>query len=166
MSSKLEKATNVAIIFTCVVFSTFVVLDRRPENRAATATYAPGDRIGELAGLDLTRSQTTVLLAVKSTCQFCTENMSLYRQLVAQRNPERTRIIGLTPESVETATEYFRRHGVEVDDVLSINPGDLRIRATPTILLVSRSGEVLATAVGQVEGDRQEELVERFLSPS
>lgn len=169
MSSKLEKATNVAIIITCIVFSSFVILDRRTRTRHLSRpdlALGPGDRLGEIAGLDLDRSETTVLLAVKSTCKFCTESMPFYRDLVRRRDPQRTRIVGLTPESSEAGSEYFRRYGVVVDEVLSIAPGDLRIRATPTMILVSRSGEVLAAAVGKVEMEKQAELMARFLSLS
>lgn len=91
--------------------------------------------------------------------------MPFYRRLSARRDPERTRILVLTPESESAAEAYIDQHGVAIDGALAIRSGELKIQSTPTLLRVSRSGEVQRAIDGRIPDREAQAILDGLAAP-
>jgi hypothetical protein len=159
----LERVTNVAILAACVAL---VVAAIRP-GLAARAPGPPpgpvvGDRLEGIDGLELAGHEQTLLVAVSSRCRYCTESMPLYRQLLDWRQEERTQVVVASAESAAVTAAYLAEHGVEPDRILEVAAGEIGT-ATPTLLDVSRSGEVRVVIVGRLPDAEAADVAARLL---
>ena len=103
----------------------------------------------------------SLVLWIDSRCRYCTENMPLYREIAAiSGTTDRSlRVVAAGIEPVATLSKYVADHGVAVDHISSIEPGKLRVRGTPTLILVNRAGIVEQVWGGYVQPERQRDLV-------
>lgn len=162
----LERATNVAILVTCAVLVAVVVrggLAARPPDLPPGP--AAGDRLEGIDGLELASREQTLLLVVSSQCRYCTESMPFYRQLLERRRKEQTQVLVASTESAAVTAAYLAGHGVQADRILEVDPGELGATPTPTLLELSRSGEILEVIVGRVPDGQVAEVATRLLSP-
>jgi thioredoxin-related protein len=150
MSSRLEKATNVAVILAASVFIGTTLYRLVPERRNAPA---PGAEIGaplDLKGVPFSQTKSTLLLVLRSTCVFCTASMPLYREIMSERSPATLRMIAVGAEPTETMRGYLKQHGVTVDDVFTTHGNPLSIIGTPTLLLVDKNGILRHQWIGRL----------------
>lgn len=129
----------------------------RPPAPAIGGGYSIGDRLPGLDGREFQDSRRTLILYLASTCRFCTESMEFYKKLSVQRGQVRLVAMGFEPES--KLSDYVLTHGVKPDRVISVNPGQLKFRGTPTILLIDQTGVVLNTWRGRLDPRREEEVL-------
>lgn len=161
----LERVTNVAILVTCAVLVTVVIrggLTARPSDLPLGP--AAGDRLAAIDGLVLAAHDHTLLLVLSSQCRFCTESMPFYRRLLDRREA-RTQVVVASTESVAVTAAYLASHDVEVDRILEVAPDEIGTTATPTLLELSRSGEILEVMVGRVPDAQVTAVTTRLLSP-
>ncbi len=109
-----------------------------------------GDPLPGLAGLDPRAAERTVVLALNSRCRFCTESMPVYRELVRGREPGRVRVVAHSAEPEAQFRAYLAAQSLAVDVVLGPDSGRLPVHATPTALVVDRSGIVERIVTGRL----------------
>lgn len=156
----IEVIANVAII--CVAISLGVVLISRTVRSyrgtvsESVDTAQVKDQRIQLTGVDWSKNEQTLVMAISSTCHFCTESAAFYRDIRA-----RTRIhtIAVLPQSVDEGTNYLSRLGVQVDQVLQAPLGSIDVSGTPTLLLVSRDGTVIRRWRGKLPADSEKEVL-------
>ena len=108
-------------------------------------------------GVDWTKKRKTLVLAISSTCHFCTESAPFYRQLAEAH--ENTQLIAVLPQPVTEGRRYVNGLGLEVDDVLQVPLNSINVSGTPTLLLVNRDGDVMGTWVGRLPADQEAEVL-------
>jgi hypothetical protein len=162
MKIRLETLANVTILVTGVVVTTLVVsrlvAERQAADRPTVQQYKVGDRVtASEFPVDLSRSPQTLLLVLNSNCHFCTESTPFYRDLVAARGPgtQVTRVVVVGVENVETLQGYLARQQIAVDEVRSIRLTQVKIRGTPTLLLLDRSGSVKGVWPGYLTDEQR-----------
>jgi hypothetical protein len=64
--------------------------------------------------------------------------------------------------SNEEATQYLSEIDVAVDDILNLSLADIKVTATPTLLLVDSSGKVKEVWVGKLNPAREKEVIDRL----
>jgi peroxiredoxin len=174
----LDAAANIAIIVICVFFATMlgvVYWGTPPSGVNANANaaslpkpprYAVGDVLSEFPDLKLGTAEQTLVLVFRSTCRFCTDSMPFYKKLAEEAAGTRgaTRLVGITTDTAETAQEYLRQHRLQLSTVVSTTPGMLRVRGTPTLLLVDRAGAIKHIWNGQLPGGAETDVLSA-LSP-
>ena len=70
----------------------------------------------------------------------------------------RRRLLQFAPAAVASAlARYLRLHGLTVDQIVSV--AQSRVRGTPTLLLVDRSGVIEAVWLGKVSRDVEQEII-------
>ena len=164
MIKKLVVIANVTVIMTSVVVCT--VLVRRyfsTSNHAVTANAAPistngnpsrkrsiepGTKIS-LTGLDWSKSSRTLLLALSTTCHFCTESSPFYQRLQQQKRND-VRLVALFPQPPGDSQAYLKKLGVIVDDVVQSPLSAVGASGTPTLILVDSHGAVVDSWVGKL----------------
>lgn len=169
MVRRIEILANLAFLLLCTVGivlgvqamsrPTPVVANGPPTPaRSAPPLYQSGERI-TIDGVDFTAAPKTLLLVVRSTCRYCTDSMPFYKTLAsAPTSGRRARIVALTPEAVEVGAEYFDSFGVKLDGVVSTPLTALKVRGTPTAILVSSTGVVEKVWQGRVDSKTELEV--------
>lgn len=136
-------------------------------NRQVTSpSYNEGQAFPQIPGLTTTRDKPTLLLFVKSTCKYCTESLPFYARIIqGQRAGWAVEIAAVTQEPAEQCRAYLVSGGLAIDKVLTVAGTDVRLRGTPTLVLLSPKGTVIKIWEGKLSPDREEEVV-RLLARS
>ena len=134
MIKKVEALANLAVIITSVVVCTVLVkhfLLPSSKQVAVAATTAslsevatssrkrsiePGTKIS-LSGIDWSRSERTLLLALSTTCHFCSESAPFYQKLEQQKR-DGVRLVALFPQPLLDSRTYLDNLGLKVDEVV------------------------------------------------
>jgi hypothetical protein len=129
---------------------------RASRARAAVTAYEVGDSL-PASSLYHFDAQATLVLWVRSSCRFCTDSMEFYRRIVDRQRT--VKVIAMGTEDRETLKAYFGRHGVVVDEVISVSPGSLRLFSTPMLLGVTRGGRIDHLWRGRLSSDREADVL-------
>ena len=174
MIKKLEVLANIAVIVTSIIVCT--VLVRRyvlPPSKGATVAVsaAPasdsrglsstrsierGTKI-VLPAIDWTKSDRTLLLALSTTCHFCSESAPFYQKL-RQEKQDNVRLVALFPQAVQESRAYLDKLGVQVDDITQAPLSAVGASGTPTLLLLDNQGAVTESWVGKLSDKAAEEV--------
>ncbi len=76
--------------------------------------------------------------------------MPFYRRVSDAAKLAGTRIIGVAADDVETNRANLEKNGVRVDAVVSLSNNGIRLRATPSLVLVNRDGAVVNSWLGKL----------------
>jgi hypothetical protein len=173
MARKLEILANVGFLTVCVLLAG--VLGRQllwpsapalagpapPVNaiRPAQVLSQPGDRL-TLENVDFSKAEKTLLLVIRSTCKYCTDSMPFYRALAGQRpSVPKLRIVAVSPDDVPISLKYLGLYRVQLDDVVKVPLSALKVRGTPTAILVDRASTIRQIWPGVMDEVRQKDLL-------
>ena len=159
LSKKIECAANLAIILVSCVLATVLfknyLLVRPSEQIGKGQSESQLVNAPTVSSLDIEWNQNrqTLILAISSSCHFCTESAPFYRKL-AQNNRD-THLVAVFPQSVGEGREYLEKLGVSVDEVRQLSLDQLGVHSTPSLLLVDDSGVVKNFWVGRLPPDQE-----------
>lgn len=108
--------------------------------------------------IDWKQNKQTLILAISSSCHFCTESAPFYKKLA--QNKGDTRLVALLPQPVEEGREYLERLGVSVDEVRQSSLDQIGVHGTPSLLLVDASGVVKNFWVGRLPPDQESTVLD------
>lgn len=165
MARRLETLTNVAIVTVSLLASVTLVknlLSHRPQG-AASPHVAVGNQV-TVPGLDWRAAGSTLVLALRPDCHFCSDSAPFYRRLAAAVSDRPIQLTALFPESVETGADYLQSLGVEVTNVRRGSFESLRIPGTPTLMLVDAEGVVRNVWLGKLPVDTEREVLDAVLA--
>lgn len=132
----------------------------------APAPVPPALKVGDVlpsAGqFNPARSGATLVLVLSTECQFCTDSMPFYSQLMQMQVVKNGRLhVSVASLQAEDAMRgHLDGHGVKVPTVVRIVDTALRISATPTLFLVSADGRIASIWNGRLRRDQEKELQE------
>lgn len=91
--------------------------------------------------------------------------MPFYSRLadLAKRHPN-VRLVVATSLDKEIGTAYVRKHGLTVNDVVTINPSLVGLQGTPTLLLLNDRAVVSKVWVGKLPVEKESEVQTALLS--
>jgi thiol-disulfide isomerase/thioredoxin len=179
-AKSVEIATNLSIILVALIGATVLVrnyLLRPPATIIAgpppTTRNAPAGReqpTGPAQGTQLSvpgiawsDSEETVVLALSDKCKYCTESAPFYKQLAAETAKRNgVRVIAVFPQDPNAGKKYLDDLGVSVGDVKQATLDSIGVRATPTLVIVDKSGTVKQSWVGLLKGGRETEVLNRI----
>jgi len=157
---KLEAVTNVAVIIVAILSAVSLTKYLRSENTGRRAE--PGITVGEsipLQGIDWRTSNGTLIMALATTCHFCTDSAPFYRRLTTELSSRGVRTIAVLPQIPADANEYLAKLDVHVTDVRQESFRDLNVRGTPTLIFVDPTGVVRRVWVGRLGPQEEERLM-------
>jgi thioredoxin-related protein len=168
LHKRIELIANIAIIVVAILLGGVLfnryLLSASPKAEAVERTpIKPGMKLS-LSGVDWARGDKTLLLVLSTNCRYCAESVSFYQQL-AQQKTERNdvRLIAILPQSADEAQKYLNEHGITVDEVRQAAPGAAYAKATPTLIMVDRTGSVIESWVGKLPPEKEAEVLSHFL---
>lgn len=157
MQRVLDVTINVAVLVLAGV-AVWTTFGRSGEplapqgERALPPVIAPGEFAGTLPGLDYSAASKTLVVVVRSDCSYCIESGDFYRTILNERHTVRSdvQIVVAAPSTDSGADDYVRTHGLNGVSLIRLTPGVLKVRATPTLLLIGSDGVVQSVWEGRL----------------
>ena len=165
----LEMLANVAIIVAAVLFSAVLIksyLRSSPESKLQATTSAVTEKLlqkGDVVSVvdvDWSRNGRTLLLALSTTCRFCSESAPFYQKISKDHGD--TRLVAVFPQVNAEGERYLEKLGVKVDEVKQVSFTELGITGTPTLLLIDKTGKVTNLWEGALPPERESEVLGRL----
>lgn len=169
--TKLDTAANIAIIVVCAMAAVALSLTIRdrlfpPRPPGAPPQVEKGERYDQLKNVVPAGSERALVVAVSPQCHFCNESLPFYKQLIDERNQKNSpvKFVAAVPTEQLKAEESqkFASAGVQVDNMVNIDFGSIKVPGTPTMLLVDKQGKVLDVWVGKLDEGGQKEVLQRL----
>jgi thiol-disulfide isomerase/thioredoxin len=172
---KIEVLANVAVVITSVVLcsvlirkyvfsptkqeaSVEAVQSKSPASSASRGQSIQAGTKISLPGIDWSKSTRTVVLALSTTCHFCSESAPFYQKL-QQQKPNSVRLVAVFPQSVENSRTYLNKLGVSVSDVVQSSLSSVGVSGTPTLLLIDNEGSVTDSWVGRLSDSEAAKVI-------
>jgi hypothetical protein len=156
---RLDTIANLCVVVTCLLLSVAIgrryIWDYGGSEGAPSTGYKRGEMLTTLEGVHFGTQPRTLVLFLSSKCKYCTESMPFYTKLAAARPSRRFQLVVAGSETQATLFQYLDGHGVAVDKVVTVSPQLVKVRATPTIVLVDGSGRVQAQWNWSPKGSRK-----------
>ena len=154
----LEVSANLGIVIVAlIIVGNFVASKWRTKRDADT--IKTGSQVS-LSGVKWDDGSTLVL-ALQRGCRYCDESAPFYRRLWQQRSGTEPRMIAVVPGDKAEVGKYLEDLGVVVDGIVNASLADIHVSATPTLVLVDRSGRVSNVWVGKLDSNRENEVIQR-----
>jgi Thioredoxin-like domain len=172
VAKMIEMIANVAIIVSAVLFSGVLIksylgpTNTEPRDPAAnppppiTEKILQKGDVLQVSNLNLPKSGRTLLLALSTTCRFCTESAPFYQKI--SNNDDDTRLVAVFPQSKRDGEQYLQQLGVKVDEVRQVSFTQLGITGTPTLVLVDADDKVTNKWEGALSPERESEVLNRL----
>ncbi len=124
----------------------------------ARMALSVGERF-PLADIPFAKRKRTILLAIAPVCRFSVAEMAFHEALqrAAARNGFDTYL--LVPDFVPART-FAMLHGLDPAHVRTVNYRALGIPATPTLIIVGRTGRIVQQWIGAISPHLQRRLLE------
>ncbi|HJP92914.1 MAG TPA: hypothetical protein VJ875_13230 [Pyrinomonadaceae bacterium] len=158
----LEVSANLGIVIVAlIVVGNFVASKWGTKREIDTLTT--GSKVS-LSGVKW-EDGTTLVLALQRGCRFCEESAPFYRRLWQQRSGSEPRMIAVVPGEKAQVGKYLNELGVVVDGIVNASLADIHVSATPTLVLVDRSGRVSNVWVGKLDSNTENDVIQRAFNP-
>ena len=166
---KIELAADIAIVgvsvLLCIVLvKNHLLRDTTVNVKTDHPISSSGTKIGEridLPEVDWQKNRQTLLLALSTTCHFCSESTPFYQQLAKERNGE-THIIAVFPQAVNEGKEYLNEKNVFVDDIKQADLNSIGVNATPTVILTDDKGIARGVWIGKLPNSEETKVINRM----
>ncbi len=159
MAKKIETLANVAIILVACVLC-FVVIHRyyfSAPNQVKSVEL--GSKL-VAPGVDWAAAERTLVVAISTTCHYCSESAGFYQRLAAQsKQAKNVHLMAVLPQGTAEAREHLTKEGVEIADVRQMPLAQIHVLGTPTLILVDRAGTVKSVWVGKLPHNTEDEVV-------
>jgi hypothetical protein len=157
---KLETLINVAIVLVAVAVGAVLV---KPYLLKGSGQSPSGPEVGskiELAGVDLSSEERTLVLVLQKGCHFCTESAPFYQRLAreAAARGGRVKLVAVMPNDAEEARRYLSDLDVPVELLAQARLSPLQVSGTPTLIMLNR-GTVSDVWVGALPPEREAEVL-------
>jgi hypothetical protein len=149
-------ATSIGLALVLVATIGYIAWPRVAEalglKPAAPAAYAAGETV-DVPSSWYASADTTLIVFARASCAACEKAQPFLAQLVGRVHGRGAAVMAHPPGADDDDRQFARSLGVSDDRVMVIGEG-LKVRATPTILLVNRQGRILGAweGVGKADG--------------
>lgn len=163
----LENIANIAVIAAAATFIT-LSFQGYLRWRVPNSSVGPGSQqvaeqlVGKrlpLAELKTGGSEGVIVLVLAAQCRFCQDSAAFYRRLSSTRRQGHYALVAVFSDS-EDGSRFLNEHHIEVDQLIAATPRAIGASATPTVLVLGRSGEVHAAWVGRLSAEDERSVVD------
>jgi thioredoxin-related protein len=163
----LQLSANIAVIALCILVGWLAVgkgatTGGTGEPPRMPPVYRTGDAIDVLPGVDLAAASRTLVMVLREDCHYCQESLQFYQRLSqarAKRPVKDLRIIVASTDARDALAEYLKSKQVDVDQVVTVAAGLLKVPGTPSLLLVDPTGKILNFWRGKLPAQQEEEAL-------
>ncbi len=138
------------------------ILENRfwPRNaRQGEPTNIVGTRLA-VKGVDWRAADVNIVLFIRKDCHFCKASMPFYRRLARLRSEIRSTVslTALTNDSAADLRTLLTEESVAVEGIYP-PPANVGLAGTPTLLFVDKTGTIRRTFMGQLDSDREAQVI-------
>jgi thiol-disulfide isomerase/thioredoxin len=160
VAKKIELVANVGIVIVALLVGTLFVRNYLGQG-SKPQPIAVGSKF-KLKDVNWKANGKTIVLALSTTCHFCTESAPFYRELVKKAEAHNVRTIAVFPQSPTEATTYLTAEEVKVGSIQQSLLPDIQVSGTPTVLLIDENGQVKAVWIGKLPAEREKDLLDKL----
>lgn len=161
----LERVSQVVFIVMCIVVTGVAVQRLTMASSGPTASrVAPipeGTRLRIHDDLRPGTARASLVLALSTSCQFCTESMGFYRRLAELDvvRDGRLRLSVVSAQAPDKMREYLASHRLAISPVVLLRESGVSVQGTPMLVLLHGDGVVSKSWVGQLMDDEEEDVI-------
>ena len=162
----LERVSQVVFIVMCVVVTAVAVQRLTMASSGPPVSRVPpiaeGTRLPLHVDLRPGTARASLVLALSTNCQFCTESMGFYRQLGALDavRDGRLRLSVVSAQAPDKMREYLASHRLDISRIVLLRESGVSVQGTPMLVLVRGDGIVSRSWVGQLLGDEEKDVID------
>lgn len=170
VSKKIELIANLAIIVVACLLGTVLVKNYLVTKRTEQANKSESQPVQSQSqsqpvnsptvsslDIDWKQNRQTLILAISSSCHFCTESAPFYRKLAQSKSD--TRLVALLPQPVEDGRKYLEKLGVSIDEVRQSGLDKIGVHGTPTLMLIDNAGVVKGFWLGKLSSEEEAKVL-------
>jgi hypothetical protein len=162
MQRKLDVFANLAILVVAGLLS-YVLITRYISSNKTPHWLAVGEKLS-LEGAPTSKGERTLVLALQRGCHFCAESAPFYRQLVTDATEDSgVHLVAALPQASAEGAAYIHELGIAITDVRQASLQQLRMRGTPTLILLGSDGVVQKLWVGKLPAEKEQEVFRSIL---
>lgn len=151
---------NAAIVLLCLILCIEAASSFHKSPNGRHDQQNVGER---LDWLNIRKEKRIVLVALQAGCPFCAQSAPFYKRLIASAHDRKDmEVVAIMPSSPRDSEAYLKNKEMPFSNVLQEPLGHLRIKGTPTLLLVDANGIVLHSWVGLLNDDAQREVLDEI----
>ena len=159
---RVELLANIAIILVAILIVGVLV-----QRYFFTPTVKPPPTIAigskvSLPAVDWAANRKTLVLALQTSCHFCTESAPFYQHLVQAAAAKDVKLVAVLPQPPNEGHDYLNKLSVPISDVRQATLSSLSVAGTPTLIMVNEKGEVAGVWVGKLPSDKETELLAKL----
>jgi len=163
-----ELIANIAIIAVALLLGVAIVkryfLATPDADKAASGfkEISAGENV-QLPDIDWAKNGQTLVLVLSKNCRFCSESAPFYQKLVREVvKPGGTQLVAVFPHDLSEGKSYLEEIGVSVSEIKQASFNSMRVRGTPTLLLVNNDGVVVGVWLGKLQPEMETEVLNRL----
>jgi thioredoxin-related protein len=168
MKSKIESAANIIVILFAVIVGSVFLKDRLSTLPPESNVVKAGDKLANLDGWDWSAHDQTLVLVLRKGCHFCEDSAPFYQRLNSQQQQggSNSRIVAVFPDTNDAVKEVVQSEGLGFQALSGVPLERLNVSATPTLLLVDKSGTVLNAWIGMLSPRQELEVMRATTAPT
>ena len=167
MKNKIEVAANVAVIVLAVVIGSVFLMDRFAAPGLGPNEVKVGDQLPGLHAYNWKAHERTLVLALRNGCHFCEDSMPFYRRLaqLEQSNQIGVHLIAVFPDDPAVVHQLVETQQLTIEVLPRFELGQVKVQATPTLMLVDEHGRVSKVWMGQLPAAEEAEVIAAISKP-
>lgn len=154
---RIEVTTNLAILFAFVLVGALAA-KRLREPSQFNAAPSVGETVS-LPGIQWSKSERNLVLALSTNCHFCTDSAEFYQQLIPSAAKAGVRVVAVLPQPIPDTSSYLGKLHVSVQDVVQSPLIAVEVSGTPTILMIDGTGKIRKAWVGKLTPDQEQQVI-------
>lgn len=165
--NKVEVAANVVVIALAVVIGSVFLMDRFASPGPGPNEVKVGDQLPGLHAYNWKSHDRTLVLALRNGCHFCEASMPFYRRLaeLERANQIGVHLIAVFPDDAAIVRQVVETQQLTIDVVSGFELGQVKVQATPTLVLVDEQGRVSKVWMGQLPATEEAEVIAAISKP-
>ncbi len=167
MKNKVEVAANVVVILLAVVIGSVFLMERFAAPGPGPNEVKVGDQLPGLHAYNWNAHERTLVLALRNGCHFCEASMPFYRKLtqLEQSNQIGVHLIAVFPDDPAVVRQVVETQQLTIEVVAGFELGQVKVQATPTLMLVDEQGRVSKVWMGELPAAEEAEVIAAISKP-
>ncbi|MGH9800030.1 MAG: peroxiredoxin family protein [Blastocatellia bacterium] len=163
MDKILDRAVSIAIIIASIVFVGVVAHKYliAYKGSSASAAEVPLGKKLDLPDVNWEANGHTVVVAIRKGCPYCDESAPFYQRLNSEISRQKNvAIVAVLPDAIENSREHLKKLGVPFSEVREARLRSVNVSATPTLLLLDKTGVVVGGWIGKLSKAEEDKVLE------
>ena len=158
--NKIGVAADIIVIALAAVIGSVFLRDRFASGPGPNEVKA-GDQLPGLHAYNWKAHDRTLVLALRNGCHFCEDSMPFYRRLakLERSNGIGAHLIAVFPDDPAVVRQVVETQQLTIEVLPGVELGQVRVQATPTLMLVDQQGRVSKVWMGQLPASEEAEVI-------